>query len=100
MEKKEILEVFKTETNPYGIPYEDMTVGKYVIVDIPIHDGTCAEVEGIISRNIFYDFTSIFYGDICYSQIKLTKQNTKNDVITLGKGLHAIYPEKIKRIVK
>ncbi|MBQ7818538.1 MAG: hypothetical protein IJ341_02455 [Bacteroidales bacterium] len=72
-----------------------MTVGKYVIVDIPIHDGTCAEVEGIISRNLFYGGPP----SLIYSQIKLMKQNTKKDVITLSKGLHAVYPEKIKQII-
>lgn len=86
---------FKKGTNPYGIPYADMTVGKKVVVDIPIHDGTCAEVEGIISRNLFYGGARFLY----YSQIKLIKQNTKQDVITLSKDLHAVYPEKIKQII-
>ena len=91
---KKTLKEFLNEVNPYGIPYVNMIKRKTVIVDIPInHNGDCAEVEGVISSDIWCSSPNCFY-----SQIKLVRQNTKTDVICLSKDLHAIYPEKIKRI--
>ena len=85
---------FKKGINPHGIPYANMTKGKAVVVDIPIdHSGTYAEVEGVISENLWVGSPRTVY-----SQIKLTKQNTMIDVISLGSGLYAVYPEKIKRL--
>ena len=69
---KKTLKEFLNEVNPYGIPYVNMIKGKTVIVDIPInHNGDCAEVEGIITQNIWCDSPNCFY-----SQIKLIKQIT------------------------
>lgn len=80
--------------NPHGIPYVDMTKGKSVVVDIPIdHDGNCAEVEGIISQNIWCGSPNVFY-----SQIKMVRQNTEKEKIALSGGLYAIYPEKVRMI--
>ena len=91
---KTLLE-FLNEINPYGIPYNTITTGKTVIVDIPInHNGDCAEVEGIITRDIWYGAPNCFY-----SQIRLIKQNTKTNLIRLSKDICAIYPEKIKKII-
>ena len=91
---KKTLKEFLQEVNPYGIPYNTIIKGKTVIVDIPInHNGDCAEVEGVISSDIWCSSPNCFY-----SQIKLVRQNTKTDVIYLSKDLHAINPEKIKKI--
>ena len=91
---KKTLKEFLNEVNPYGIPYNTMIKGKTVIVDIPISNGDYAEVEGVITQNIWCGSPNCFY-----SQIKLTKQNTKTDIICLSKNLHAVYPEKIKKII-
>ena len=94
MKSKISLEEFKKGINPYGIPYANMIKGKTVIVDILInHNGDCAEVEGVITQDIWCGSPNCFY-----SQIKLVKQNTKTDIICLSKDLHAVYPEKIKKI--
>lgn len=90
------LSEFRQGINPYGIPYASITPGKTVIVDIPIdHDGTCAEVEGVISRDFMYGGCSGLY----YSQIQLGRQLTMTDKIEFSKGLHAIYPENIKQVI-
>ena len=89
---------FKKGINPYGISYMDMKIGKSVVVDIPInHNGNCAEseVEGIISRDIWCGSPNVFY-----SQIKMTKQNTKKEIISFSGGLYAVYPENIKKIIE
>lgn len=89
------LREFEKGINPYGIPYADMKKGKSIIVDIPIsHEGNCAEVEGIISQNIWCGSPNVFY-----SQIKMTRQNTGKEKIALSGGLYAIYPENIKKII-
>lgn len=86
---------FEKGINPHGIPYADMKKGKFVIVDIPIdHHGNCVEVEGIISRNIWCSSPNCFS-----SQIEMTKQNTKKDNFSFDKGLYAIYPENIKKMI-
>lgn len=91
---KKTLKEFLDGINPYGVPYNTMKKGKIVIVDIPInHNEDCAEVEGIITQDIWCGSPNCFY-----SQIRLIKQNTKTDIILLSKNLHAVYPEKIKRI--
>ena len=85
---------FEKGVNNYGISYADIKEGESVVVDIPIdHDGNCAEVEGIISKNIWCGSPDAFY-----SQIKMTKQNTKKEIISCGGGLYAVYPENIKKI--
>lgn len=86
---------FKKGTNPYGIPYANMTAGKNVVVDIPIdHNGSYAEVEGVISKDLWVGSPGAVY-----SQIKLTRQNTMREAIVLGSGPYAVYPEKIKRLL-
>lgn len=89
------LDEVKKGVNPHGIAYADMTKGKHVVVDIPIkHGEDVVEVEGTISSALWYDHP-------CHSvnsQINLTKQNTKQDVILFGRGLYAVYAERIKRI--
>lgn len=90
-----ITKEFVKGINPHGIPYADMIKGKSVIVDIPIdHDGNCAKVEEIISQNIWCGSPNVFY-----SQIKMTRQNTRKEKIALSGGLYAIYPENIKKII-
>ena len=65
---------YKQSINPYGVPHADMKIGKRVLVDIPInHDGDHAEVEGIISRDLW-----IGSPNCIYSQVKITMQNCLN----------------------
>lgn len=88
------LNTFKKGINPHSIPYSDIVKGKSVVVDIPIdHDGSCAEVEGVISKELW-----IAAPNCIYSQINITRQNTKKDIVCLGCGLYAIYPENIKKL--
>ena len=89
------IDEFKQGTNPYGIPYKDMTKGKYVVVDIPFPNGKHVEVEGVISADLWCAHSC----GIVYSQIKVKKQNTHLDTIEISKDLHAIYPEKVKKII-
>ena len=66
---------FVKGANPHGIPYSDMTKGKSVVVDIPIdHDGNCAEVEGIISQNIWCGSPNVFYTQIKNDKTKHQKR--------------------------
>lgn len=86
---------YKQSINPYGIAYSELTIGKRVIVDIPIdHEGNCAEVEGVISKDLWLGSPNAVY-----SQIRMVKQNTHKNEILLNGGLYAIYPEKVKQIV-
>lgn len=87
---------YKQSINPYGVPHADMKIGKRVLVDIPInHDGDHAEVEGIISRDLW-----IGSPNCIYSQVKITMQNTQRDKVMLSAGdLYAIYPDKIKKML-
>lgn len=90
------LEEFKKGINPYGIPYSEMTKGKSVVVDIPInHEGDCLEVEGVITKDLWYDHPC----RCAVSQIKMTKQRNRLDAYKFSKMLYAVYPEKIKKIL-
>lgn len=89
------LEEFKKGINPYGIPYSEMTVGKCVVVDIPInHEGDCLEVEGVIAQDLWMHPPG--YAVTC---ISMTKQRNRLDTHNFSKTLYAVYPENIKKIV-
>lgn len=89
-----ILNALRADINPYAIKYEDLLPGTEVIVDIPIHDDSCVEVLGVISKELWLGSPGCVY-----SQINLIEQRTGKDVLTLSRGLHAIYPEKVKEIL-
>lgn len=87
------LDEVKKSVNPHGVAYADMKKGKHVIVDIPVkHFQDFVEVEGTITHELWYEGSSV------KSQIELTRQNTKQDEFTFGRGLYAVYAEHIKQI--
>jgi hypothetical protein len=90
---KTSLNDLKKGVNPYGISYESMKKGRYVVVDIPVSDKELLEVEGTITQEIWLP-----QGGYPTLQINLQKQNNLKEKYNFSKGLYAVYAEKVKRI--